>query len=51
MLVYKKQHIAWTAERLIKKIISYVLLFPILLVLYPLTSLGNWLGKFYYSWR
>lgn len=51
MAVYDKRYLKWTMERVLKRIFSYLILFPVLVALYPVTAVCNWLGKIFYNWK
>ena len=41
----------WAFERFSKRVVCYLVLFPICLALLPFTMLGNGLSRVFYSWR
>lgn len=41
----------WALERLAKRFTAYIVILPVITILYPITTLGYWLGKTYYRLR
>lgn len=52
MVVNKNSHYdVWAFIRIFKQIAAYLLLFPVLLLFYPITAACNWLGRIFYLWK
>lgn len=51
MVIVKNQYAKWMVQRILKGIFSYILLFPVLVVLYPIAAASNWLGTLFYRWK
>lgn len=47
----KQTYFFWAVERIGKRAFKYMILLPILLVIYPVTALGNAMGALFYKLR
>lgn len=44
-------YLLWAVERALKYFLAYLVILPVIILLYPITTLGYWLGKTYYRLR
>ncbi len=42
------RYIVWALERWSRRFLAYLVILPVLLLLYPITAAGNALGSLYY---
>jgi hypothetical protein len=41
----------WALERFVRRAVTYLVVLPIMLILYPFTAIGNLAMEMFYRWR
>lgn len=44
-------YMVWAVERTLKRLVSALVLLPIILLLFPIRAMADGLGRLYYKWR
>lgn len=46
--MYSRHYILWGMERFARRLLAYMIMLPIILTIWPVMTIGDWLCNYYY---